>query len=149
MCGAHAAVRTLVGELVEQNSHPTMIDMEAGLEHLSRGTLRHADCVLLVIEPYFKSMETGARMTALARELGIAHVYALANKVRSRSDSEALQEFCRKRDMSLLAEIPYDEALLAAERAGRAPLDFQADSPAVAELQRLAGELDSLGGAKR
>ncbi len=142
-------MRTLVGELVEQNQRPTVIDMEAGLEHLSRGTLRHADCILLIVEPYFKSMETGARMTALAGELGIAHIYTLANKLRSESDRQALQSFCRERDMSVLAEVPYDEALLEAERAGMAPLDFRPDSPAILELARLAQRLNSLlpGGA--
>lgn len=144
MCGAHAAVRTLVAELVEQNRRPTVIDMEAGLEHLSRGTVRHADGILIVVEPYFKSMETGARMTALARELGIGRVHALANKLRSASDKQALEEFCRSRNMSLLAQIPYDESFPEAERAGQAPLDFRADSPAIVELQRLVSHLEPL-----
>ncbi len=149
MCGAHAAVRTLVGELVEQNQRPTVIDMEAGLEHLSRGTVRHADCILVAVEPYFKSMETGARMTALARELGIPHVFALANKLRSEGDREALREFCSGREMTVAGEIPYDEALLEAERAGRAPLDYRRDSPAVLELDRLAERLEGLTGNGR
>ncbi len=143
MCGAHAAVRTLVSELVDQNDRPTVVDMEAGLEHFSRGTIRNVDTALLIVEPYFKSMETGARMSTLARELEIARVLTVANKVRGAADSRALADFCSKREMHLLAEIPFDEALLEAERAGRSPLDFSAASPALRALDDLARALTS------
>ncbi len=141
MCGAHAAVRTLVGELVEENDRPTVIDMEAGLEHLSRGTIRHTRTALLIVEPYFKSMETGARMDALARELGIPRVLTVANKVRGEADRRALAEFCAGRGMELAAEIPFDESFLEAERKGRAPLDHDPSSPAIQALQQLSVKL--------
>ncbi len=143
MCGAHAAVRTLVGELVREHERPIVVDMEAGLEHLSRGTIRHAETALLIVEPYFKSMETGARMHGLARELGIPRVFTVANKVRGEADSQALRDFCAGRGMEIVAEIPFDEALQEAERLGRAPLDHDSDSPAVRELERLARFLNS------
>ena len=54
MCGAHAAVRRLLGGVHEPNVI-TVIDMEAGLEHLSRGTDRHVDTLLVVAEPYIKA----------------------------------------------------------------------------------------------
>jgi len=46
-------VRALIQEMVEQYDQPTIVDMEAGLEHLSRGTIRYVDCILIIIEPYF------------------------------------------------------------------------------------------------
>jgi len=51
-----------------------VLDMEAGVEHLSRGTTRNTDTLLVVAEPYYKSLETAARVAALGRELGIARV---------------------------------------------------------------------------
>lgn len=123
------------------NQIPTVVDMEAGLEHLSRGTIRHVDLALIVVEPYFKSMETGARMNVLARELGIPGVLTVANKVRSAADSDALNEFCRRRNMQPAAEIPYDESFLEAERAGRAPLDHQPEGAGVQALAALAKRL--------
>lgn len=143
MCGAHAAVRTLVGELVREHDRPIVVDMEAGLEHLSRGTIRHAETALLIVEPYFKSMETGARMHGLARELGIPRVYTAANKVGGDADRQALRDFCAGRGMEIVAEIPFDDAFLEAERLGRAPLDHNPDSPAVRELDRLARVLNA------
>ncbi|MFQ5651929.1 MAG: hypothetical protein ACE5IY_18495 [bacterium] len=141
MCGAHAAVRTLVGEMVEQYDRPTVIDMEAGLEHLSRGTVRNVDCLLIVIEPYFKSMETGARMNGLAKELGVEYVYCIANKVRGAEDESAIRDFCSNRDMALFGVVPNDESLLQAERQGVAPLDHEKECPAVLAIARIAEKL--------
>ena len=146
MCGAHAAVRTLVTEMVEQYNRPTVIDMEAGLEHLSRGTIRNVDCTLIIIEPYFKSMETGARMIFLAKELGIEHIYCVANKVRGTEDERAIGEFCAKRGMDLLGLVPNDDGLLIADRADKAPLDYDENSPAVTAVAQLARKLMELHG---
>lgn len=140
MCGAHAAVRSLVGELAGDDG-TTIVDIEAGLEHLSRGTARHADRVLAIVEPYFKSMETAARVTQLARELGIQRVSAVANKVRGDADRAALEEYCHKHDMELLAVVPDDEAVREAERRGVSPIDVDPASAAVAAISGLARAL--------
>src|SRR6266542_103235 len=68
MCGAHAAVRHLLGGMHEPNVI-TVIDMEAGLEHLSRGTDRHVDTLLVVVEPYVKALETARRCFVLSPTL--------------------------------------------------------------------------------
>lgn len=117
------------------------MDMEAGLEHLSRGTIRHVDTALLVVEPYFKSLETGARMSALAKELGISRVLALANKVRDEEDRTAVLRFCEGREMEVFGSIPFDDSLLAAERAAQSPLDHAPDSPAVRAIADIAERL--------
>ena len=57
----------------------TVVDMEAGLEHLSRGTDRHVDTLLVVAEPYFKALETARRCVELGRELNIPRIAAVAN----------------------------------------------------------------------
>lgn len=140
MCGAHAAVRSLVGELADDQG-VTIVDIEAGLEHLSRGTARHADCVLAVVEPYFKSMETAARVTELARELGVQRVSAVANKVRSEADRDALDDYCRRHGMELLAFVPEDEVVRESERRSVSPIDVGAGSPAVRAIAELAHSL--------
>lgn len=141
MCGAHAAVRSLLGEIVAGDERETIVDIEAGLEHLSRGTARHVDAILLVLEPYFKSMETAARMNDLALELGIPRVCGVANKVRSADDETALRDFSAARGLTIVATIPDDEAIARADRAGIAPLDYDESSPAVAAIRALAGTL--------
>lgn len=112
MCRTHATVRRVLGDLVAAGDDMMVVDMEAGLEHLSRGTTRGADAMLVVAEPYFKSLETARRAAELARELGIPHVYIVANKVRGAHDADAIRAFCDRNTLSLFATIPFDEAVL-------------------------------------
>ncbi len=142
MCGTHATVRSLIGELVRGTTQVTVADMEAGLEHLSRGTPRHVDTIVAVIEPYFKSLETGRRITELAAELGVPRIYAVANKVQTEEDEEAIRAFCDRHGLRLIARIPHDEVFVAADRAGRAPLDLAPESRGVREIARLAQLLE-------
>jgi len=64
--------------------------MEAGLEHLSRGTGRHVSRLVAVLEPYYRSMETARNVAALAGELGVGEVVVVANKVRDDADRQAI-----------------------------------------------------------
>jgi CO dehydrogenase maturation factor len=140
MCAAHATVRGLLHDLTEQ-SGMVVIDMEAGLEHLSRGTPRYVDTLLLVAEPYFKSMETAARSKAMAEELGISRILAVPNKVRGPRDAEAMRSFFAHVGLPCCVFIPADEMIVEADRLGQAPLDYDAASPAVVEIARLAEAL--------
>jgi CO dehydrogenase maturation factor len=143
MCGAHATVRGFLGELVARapESYDVIVDMEAGLEHLSRGTGRHVSRFLAVIEPYYRSMETARRIAQLAAELGITDVQAVTNKIRSDADRKAIDNFCGTHGLRVVAEVPYDEGLADAERAGSPPLDFSAASPAVNAIRRMSENL--------
>ena len=116
----------------------TVTDMEAGLEHLKRGTLEHADTLLVVVEPYFKSLEAAGRIAELARNLGVPAVYAVANKVQSARDEAAIREFCAAKELPVVAVVPLDPDVVEAERQGRAPLDLAPDAAAVAAIRDLA-----------
>ena len=117
--------------------------MEAGLEHLSRGTGKHVARLVAVLEPYYRSMETARNVAALANELGIADVVVVANKVRDDADRSAIAEFCRAHAMRLVGEVPYDSQLADVERRGAAPIDAAPGSPAVVAIEALAGPLAS------
>lgn len=132
----------MLGELVGATTGVTVADMEAGLEHLSRGTPRHVDTIVAVIEPYFKSLETGRKVCEFAAELGVPHVYAVANKVQSGEDKDAIRSFCDRHGLRLMAAVPHDAAFMAADREGKAPIDLAPDSPGVREIARLASLLE-------
>lgn len=140
MCGAHATVRGLLGELVATsgNGRDIIVDMEAGLEHLSRGTGRHVSRFLAVVEPYYRSMETARRIAELATELGISEVHAIANKIRDDEDRRAVGGFCEAHALPVIGEIPFDESLVASERSGIPPIDADPSSLAVAAVMQLA-----------
>ena len=143
MCGAHATVRGFLGELVAKSpdAFDVIVDMEAGLEHLSRGTGKHVSRFLAVVEPYYRSMETARRVADLAAELGIAEVGAVLNKIRNEADREAVTSFCVVHRMKIVGEIPYDAGLADAERAGQPPLDYGPESASVVAMRRLAADL--------
>ena len=119
----------------------TVTDMEAGLEHLRRGTTRYVDAMLVVAEPYYKSLEVAGRTAELAHELGIQRVYAVANKARDERDVEAVREYFARHNVSLLATVPFDESVTEADRRGMAPMDVGEETPLVAAVKKIAGEI--------
>lgn len=142
-------MRGLLGELATGNNGETMTitDMEASIEHMSRGTIRHVDAMLMVTEPYFRSLETVGRMAPLARELGIEHVWAVANKVRSARDEEIIRSYCTDHGVELAAVVPWDEAIQDADREGRALMDYQPEAPAVVAVQGIADLVEGKAGS--
>lgn len=137
-------MRHVIGALLEQESTATIVDMEAGLEHLSRGTARHVETLLVVLEPYYKSLETAARCAELGREIGIPRIVAVANKMRDDDDRAAIRDFAARRNLALAGEIPMDDRIRKADLAGRAPID-EAGSPAIAAIHALASVLKAGG----
>ncbi len=124
----------------------TILDTEASPEHLARGTARYADAMLAVVEPYYKSLETGRRMAVLARDLGLDDVALVANKIRDERDLTAVRQFADRHGLEIAGVIPFDDALAGAEREGIAPLDFAPGGPSVAAIGELAEML--AGGAR-
>ena len=119
-CGGHATVRSLLGQALDSEADDTVIDMEAGIEHLSRsgGTLAHADVLVLVMEPSCKAVITARRTITLAAELGIGAWVGLGNKVDGPDQLDALEELCRQHEVPLDAVIPASGELVAADRLG-------------------------------
>ncbi len=147
LCGMHATVRSVIETASDADEDVCILDTEASPEHLSRGTARYADTMLTVVEPYFKSLETGRRMAALAEDLGIEHVAVVANKVRDEHDLEAVRQFADRHGLEVAGAVPFDPSFQGAERAGLAPLDFAPDAPAVAAIDALAREWGGNGRA--
>ncbi len=142
-CAGHATVRAILENVSGDEALMTVTDMEAGLEHLKRGTPRHADVMLMVVEPYYKSLETAVRVAALASELGIPRVYAVANKIRGADDEIVIKEVCDRQGLKLIGSVPYDEVVVEAQRSGAAPMDIDGNSPAVRCIAQIAGRLES------
>ena len=142
-------MRGLLGELATGTNGEamTITDMEASIEHMSRATVRHVDAILMVTEPYFRSLETVGRMVPLARELGIEHIWAVANKVRSERDEEIIRSYCAEHGVEVGAVVPWDEAIQEADREGRALMDYEPDSPAVAAVQGIADLVEGKAGS--
>src|SRR5829696_6241613 len=140
-CGSHAAVRSVIAAAGDAAEDVCILDTEASPEHLSRGTAQFADAMLTVVEPWYKSLETGRRMAVLGTDLGIPRVALVANKIRDERDLSAVREFARSNGLEIAGVIPFDEEMPGAERAGLAPLDHAPDTAAVAAIGELAARM--------
>ncbi|CAN5389053.1 carbon monoxide dehydrogenase accessory protein CooC [soil metagenome] len=139
LCSAHATIAAVMADLGDDPATMTVIDMEASPEHFSRGTARHTDVLLLVTEPYWRSLETTRRMALLAAELPIARVAVVGSKVRHADDQALVEEFCDSHGLHLLGVVPRSESVVDADVAGRSLVDVAgADDPVVTAVQRLA-----------
>ena len=117
-CPENALLLSLTTHLLLSSDCDLILDMEAGIEHLTRGTVAAVDRLLVVVEPGRRSLETARRIMDLARDLGLAKIGLVLNKVNSPDD----EAFVRKElgDVGLLASLPYSEHLRRLDRERRA-----------------------------
>jgi len=146
LCGGHATVSALLSDLGADPRIVGIVDMEASPEHLARGTARNADLLLLVAEPYFRSLEAVRRQAELAAELPIGRVEVVANKVRSPRDADAITEFCDRHGLHLVGEVPWSDAVTHAD-ASATPLvdtpDLDGAAAFIEAVRRLGDRLAS------
>ena len=88
VCPEHVMLKAILSSLVFRKDDVVIMDMEAGLEHLGRGTASMMDQFIVVIEPGARSVQTYGRIKELAKDIGVTKVRVVANKVRDESDEE-------------------------------------------------------------
>ena len=112
----------------------TVIDCEAGLEHISRRTIRNMDFLFMVTDPTKRGMETAKAIEALAKKLEVrfARSCLIVNKV-----TEQDRDFCREAGMDIMAAVPLDENITRYDREGKPFLFLPDDSPAVLAIAEL------------
>jgi CO dehydrogenase maturation factor len=122
-CPENVFLRELVGHALLQREEVVILDMEAGIEHLGRGTAEHVDVMLIVVEPSRQSIETARRIHRLAKELGVPRIYAVANKV---NDGEEGLIAMALPDVPMIAALPVEAGLRAGTLEGKAVEDSSA-----------------------
>ncbi|MDQ3570317.1 MAG: P-loop NTPase [Actinomycetota bacterium] len=141
LCSAHATVSGMLADAAALPDTVTIVDLEASPEHLSRGTTRHVDVLFMVVEPYWRSLETARRMSKLAAELPVPHVGVVGNKARSTADAEAIAGFCAGSGLVLDGQLPWSDGALDADKAGIPLIDYDPEDPVVQAVSRLADRL--------
>jgi CO dehydrogenase maturation factor len=107
--------------LIERDEH-VIVDMEAGLEHLGRGTTEYIDALIVVVEPGQRSFQTARDVKRLAADLGISHVYIVGNKVMDDNDLALIKEHLN--DLPLLGFMGYNDKIMEADKRGLSPYDI-------------------------
>lgn len=139
-CPENAMIRALISHLLLDETKALVLDMEAGVEHLGRGTVRAVDGLVIVVEPGRRSVETARRVKQLAADIGINRIGVVANKVRSDVDRACLVSLLP--DMEFAGFLPYDERLVDAGLRGgsvfgASPQIEQGIRDAVESLERI------------
>ena len=132
-------LKAILSSLVFRKDDVVVMDMEAGLEHLGRGTASIMDQFVVVIEPGARSIQTYEKVKQLAKDLGVTQVRVVANKVRSEDDEAYIKARIPEED--LLGFIHYNPEIIDADRNGQSPFDY---SPAaVEEIRAIKNKMDS------
>ena len=138
VCPEHVMLKALISSLVFRKDDVVVMDMEAGLEHLGRGTASMMDRFIVVIEPGARSIQTYEKVRKLAADLGITKVDVVANKIRDAEDEAFIRQNIPPE--SLLGFMHYNPEVIDADRRGLSPYDV---SPRmVEEIRQIKRRMD-------
>jgi CO dehydrogenase maturation factor len=140
MCPANALIRALLKHLLMQPDEIAVVDMEAGVEHLGRGTVEYVDAMLVVTEPSMRSLETARRISVLSEQIGIKRIFLVGNRVMG-EESEIIDEYSKRIHVPLLGLIPYDDNLRALDVQSKKTLGASPTSPGLEAVKRLGETL--------
>ena len=121
-CPESSFLRELLAHLLLERDELVLVDMEAGIEHLGRGTAQGVDALLVVVDPDRRSLETAARIRHLAEGIGLRRVLAVGNRVRDPSDRKYIGDNLPP-GLPLLGYIEYSKRLRLSGREGLSPPD--------------------------
>jgi CO dehydrogenase maturation factor len=133
ICPESVMLKTLITHLILARDEVVVLDMEAGIEHLGRGTAAAVDKLIVVVEPGKRSIETAHHIQELARDIGLKNIALVGNKIRGEQDKEFLQK--QLPGFIFLGFLPYDNQIIEADLEGKAPFEKE---------QALAGQVSQM-----
>jgi len=83
-CAASALLKAVLSHMVLGCREAVLVDLEAGVEHLGRGTVEHVDGLVVVSEPSLRSLSTAAEVGRMATELGLTRQVLALNRCADR-----------------------------------------------------------------
>jgi CO dehydrogenase maturation factor len=137
ICPESTLLKSLVRHIVLARDEAVVLDMEAGLEHLGRGTAMSVDRLVVVVEPGRRSIETAHQIRRLAGDIGLKKLTFVGNKIRSERDRAFLLE--QMPDFQFLGFIPYRTNIIEADLDGRPP--FEKDKETLGVVKKMLKDL--------
>jgi CO dehydrogenase maturation factor len=119
ICPESVLLKALVSHLVLYEKDLVIMDMEAGIEHLGRGTAQGVDRLVIVVEPGQRSIETAAKVRQLTSDIGLHKVVAVGSKIRNSQQEEFLVNSLA--GIPLIGVLPFSEEIAAADLENRPP----------------------------
>jgi len=125
MCAEGTFLKAFLRHLLVERTDVAILDMEAGIEHLGRGTAESVDVFVVVVEPGARAVQTAKAVHSLASDIGVRDVVAVGNRIRNEEDLAFLEEALG--DIPLIGTLPDSGAIRDADREGRSTHDVDAD----------------------
>jgi CO dehydrogenase maturation factor len=137
-CPENVLLKNLVRHLLVQREEVLIIDMEAGLEHLGRGSTGYVDALIIVVEPGQRAINTARQIKKLGEDLGLQNMMVVGNKVNSDQDRKMIEE--NLSNFPVLGHISFNPKVLQADREGKSPYDI--DDMIRGEVKAILMELE-------
>jgi CO dehydrogenase maturation factor len=139
-CAANSVVRALLRHLVVERNEIVILDMEAGVEHLGRGTATNVDAMLIIADANMKSLETAKHIHNLASNAGLKQIFLVGNRIGDDVQRGAVESFALKYGLRVLDFVPFDPKVVEAEMRGETPLMYE-KSEAMKAVEKLCEKL--------
>jgi CO dehydrogenase maturation factor len=110
-CSLAESARQIVEKLELKEGELLILDMEAGVESFGRGIERHADTILIVVEPSFESIAVAERIARMAQGMGIGRVGVVLNKMASEVMASRTTQELEKHGLKVLGVLNYSREL--------------------------------------
>jgi CO dehydrogenase maturation factor len=110
-----------------------IVDMEAGLEHLGRGSTEYVDALIVVVEPGLRSIGTTKQIRKLAADLGVKKVLLVGNKITTEEDRKIIEEHLS--DFEIIGYLSFNPKILQADKEGISAYDID---------DRVKGEVEGI-----
>ncbi len=137
-CPESAFLRALLSHLIVQRDEVVIVDMEAGVEHLGRATVRSVNALIVIVEPGSKSIQTAFQVKKLADDIGLKSIFAVGNKVDSDSHRSLIEKGLN--GIPVLGFISYNDKILESDIVGRAV--FAENSQLLSEVRQIKSRLE-------
>jgi len=134
-CPENVLLRSLLKHLIVDRSEVVIVDMEAGIEHLTRGTAESVDVFIVVVEPGQRSLQTAKTVFEMANGLGVRKVFVVANKVKGPEDISFIKDNIK--GVEVLGSIAFNDAIMEADMKGSSPYLYSSETVnAVRDLKK-------------
>jgi len=139
--GCYCSINYLLTSIIDsisKNYDLTIIDMEAGLEHVSRRTDRDVDVMLVVTDPSRMGLQTAARIREIAKEvhIGFKRMLLIGNQFPQEAEQE-IRHRATEMGFELAGLIPTDPNIASFNLAGRPLIELPSDSPALTAMPKI------------
>ena len=139
-CPANSVLRALLRHLVVERNEAVILDMEAGVEHIGRGTAKNVDTMLIVADANIKSLGTAKHIHELASNAGITQIYLVGNRIGSEVQAVTVKKFAKENNLEILDFVPFDSTVLESEMKGETPLNHR-ESSAVQAIEKISDKI--------